>query len=281
MAKPMPWRRRSTVAEAGDTDLGSDLPRTTARADDDEPPSTATGARRRVADATPLLLLRAAHAKQGLLTAAGLAAAAAISGRPAREVGVVLATVLVGQTILGWHNDLVDRERDRRHDLPGKPIAQGLLDPGTAWFALLCAVLLVVPLSVATGVTAGLCYLASLALGMLGKLVLRRGLLSWLPWAASFALYPAYLSYGGWGGADTGSAPEPVMVVLAAFLGIGVHLLVSLWGLVPDNADGWRTLPLRLGLRLGASRLLVVTTVYLLLVVGALGVVGTQVGLAR
>ncbi|WP_166391039.1 UbiA family prenyltransferase [Nocardioides ochotonae] len=280
MAKPMPWRRRSTVAEAGDTDLGTDLPHTAAHPDDDEPPGTAPG-RRRVADATPLLLLRAAHAKQGVLTAVGLAAAAAISGRPAREAGVVLATVLVGQTILGWHNDLVDRERDRRHDLPGKPIAQGLLDPGTAWFALLCAVLLVVPLSVATGVTAGLCYLVSLAIGMLGNLVLRRGLLSWLPWAASYALYPAYLSYGGWGGADTGSAPEPVMVVLAAFLGIGVHLLVSLWGLVPDNADGWRSLPLRLGLRLGASRLLTVATVYLLLVLGALGVVGIQVGLAR
>ena len=58
----------------------------------------------------------------------------------------MLATVLVGQTILGWHNDLVDRNRDARHQTPGKPIAEGKLDPGTAWFALACAVLLVVPL---------------------------------------------------------------------------------------------------------------------------------------
>ncbi|MQW76165.1 hypothetical protein GHK92_09785 [Nocardioides sp. dk4132] len=279
MAKPMPWQRRRTATEARETDPGPAPSHPTAPVAADEPP--AAPQRRRVADATPLLLLRAAHAKQGVLTAAGLAAAAGISGRPGREVGVVFATVLVGQTILGWHNDLVDRDRDRRHDRPGKPVAQGLLDPGTVWFALLCAVLLVVPLSVATGVRAGLFYLASLAVGMLANLVLRRGLLSWLPWALSYALYPAYLSYGGWGGADTGSAPEPVMVVLAAFLGIGVHLLVSLWGLVPDNADGWRTLPLRLGLRLGASRLLSVTSAYLLLVLVALAVVGAQVGLAR
>ncbi|NPC97356.1 UbiA family prenyltransferase [Nocardioides sp. zg-DK7169] len=281
MAKPMPWRRRTTVVEAGDTGPAPVPPAFPFPVDPPAPEGPTQPRRRRVADAVPLLLLRAAHGKQALLTAAGVALAAAVAGRPGREVGVVFATVLVGQCILGWHNDLVDRDRDRRHDLPGKPIAQGLLDPGTAWFALLCAVLLVVPLSVATGVTAGLCYLASLAIGMVGNLALRRGLLSWLPWAASFALYPAYLSYGGWGGADTGSAPEPVMVVLAAFLGIGVHVLRAVWGLVPDNADGWRSLPLRLGLRLGASRLLTVTTIYLLLVLGGLCVAGVQVGLSR
>ena len=41
----------------------------------------------------------------------------------AREAGVVLLTVLVGQTILGWHNDIVDRQRDQAHGLTGKPLA--------------------------------------------------------------------------------------------------------------------------------------------------------------
>ena len=35
--------------------------------------------------------------------------------------------------------------------------------------------------------------------------------------------------------------------MLAALLGIGVHLLTALWGLVPDNEDGWTYLPLKLG----------------------------------
>lgn len=229
----------------------------------------------------PVLLLRAAHPRQALLTAVGVAAVAALADRPTREVLVVLATVLVGQTVLGWHNDLVDRERDRRHDLPGKPIAQGRLDPGTVWFSLICAVLLLVPLSISTGVTAGCFYLASVAIGAVGNVVLRTGVLSWLPWAASYALLPAYLSYGGWGGEALGAPPQPLVVGLAALLGIGVHVLRALWGLVPDHADGWTYLPLRLGLRLGASRLLLLTSVYLGLVLVGLAVAGTYVGLSR
>jgi 4-hydroxybenzoate polyprenyltransferase len=234
-----------------------------------------------IRDAWPLLLLRAAHPKQAVLTALAVAGAAAVVGRPGREVLVVLATVLVGQTILGWHNDLVDRTRDARHQVPGKPIAEGRLDPGTAWFALACAVLLVVPLSIATGVTAGSYYLLSLATGMLGNVVLRRGLLSWLPWVVSFALYPAYLSYGGWGGTAEGSTPEVAMTVLAGLLGLGVHVLRSIWGLVADNEDGWTYLPLKLGLRLGATKLLALATAYLVLIVGLMGVVGSSVGLAQ
>lgn len=229
----------------------------------------------------PLLLIRAAHPRQALLTAFGVAAAAALAGRPTREVLVVLATVLVGQVVLGWHNDLVDRERDRRHDLPGKPLAQGRLDPGTVWFTLICGLLLVVPLSVATGVTAGCLYLGSLVLGLIGNLALRQGFFSWVPWAASYALYPAYLSYGGWGGEALGDAPEPVIVLLAALLGVGVHFLRALWGLVPDHADGWTYLPLRLGVRIGASRLLLVVSAYLALVVVGLAVAGTYVGLSQ
>ena len=86
--------------------------------------------------------------------------------------------------------------------------------------------------------------------------MLRRGLLSWLPWAASYALYPAFLSYGGWGGAGDRRPAEPALVVLAALLGVGVHVLCALPGLVADNEDGYRHLPLRLALRIGATRLL-------------------------
>jgi 4-hydroxybenzoate polyprenyltransferase len=226
-------------------------------------------------------MLRAAHPRQALITAAGLAAAAALDGRAPREIGLVAATVLVGQAVLGWHNDLVDRERDRRHDLPRKPLAQGALEPGTVWFALLCALLLVVPLSVTNGVTAGSAYLISLVLGLLANVALRRTWLSWLPWAAAYALYPAFLSYGGWGGDYTGEPPEISITVLAALLGVGVHFLRALPGLVPDNEDGWRSLPLRVALRTGATRLLVISIVWTVLVLAALLVTGRLVGLAQ
>jgi hypothetical protein len=231
---------------------------------------------------TPVLLVRAAHPRQALLTALGMAVAAALAGRSSRELLLILVTVLVGQVILGWFNELVDRRRDARHRVPGKPLADGRLDPGTVWFCLALAVFLVVPLSVANGLYAGIAYLASLAIGLAGQWVwLRKGFFSWVPWAAAFALYPAFLSYGGWGGQERGAAPELLITALAALLGIGVHLLNALWGLVPDNEDGWTYLPLKLGLRIGASRLLWVATTYTVLVLVALAFAGTNVGLSQ
>jgi len=236
----------------------------------------------RLRDLTPLLLVRAAHPRQAVLTAVGLTVAAALAGRPSRELLLVLGTVLVGQVVLGWFNDLVDRGRDARHRRTGKPLADGRLDPGTLWFCLALAVFLVVPLSVANGLYAGIAYLSSLAVGLLGQWVwLRKGFFSWLPWAAAYGLYPAFLSYGGWGGQERGAPPELLVTALAALLGIGVHFLTALWGLVPDNEDRWTYLPLRLGLKIGASRLLWVAGTYTVLVLVALAFAGTYVGLAQ
>ena len=89
----------------------------------------------------PVLLLRACHPRQAVLTAAGMAVAAAVSGRAAREVGLVLATVLVGQAVLGWDNDLVDEKADRAAQRTDKPLATGALERGTVGFVLACAVL--------------------------------------------------------------------------------------------------------------------------------------------
>lgn len=226
-------------------------------------------------------LARATHPRFVIGTAAGLALVAILAGRPAREVLVVLATVVVGQSLLGWHNDLVDRERDRELAIAGKPLAEGRLEPGTVWFAVACAALLLVPLGVTNGLTAGSAYLLSILIGVLGNVVLRQGALSWVTWALSYALLPAFVTYGGFGGQAEGDPPRVIVTVLAALLGVGVHVLTSLWGLVPDDAAGWRTLPLRLGRRLGSTGLLRVVAIYLALVGVALVVVSATGGLSR
>ncbi|MFW6870090.1 UbiA family prenyltransferase [Nocardioides sp. CPCC 206347] len=236
---------------------------------------------RNPAEVVPLQLLQAAHAKQAIGTAVAMGLVAAIAGRPAREAGVVLLAVLVGQTILGWHNDIVDRQRDKSHGLKGKPLAMGRLQPETVWYAIVVATLLLVPLSITTGIRAGCLYLAAVAVGMLGNIVLRTGFFSWWSWAASFALLPAYLSYGGWGGQAVGSAPETSIVVLSALLGIGIHFLRAVWGLVADHEDGWTYLPLKLGLKLGATRLLALATLYTAVITILLVVMGAKVGLSR
>ncbi|MEV4999677.1 UbiA family prenyltransferase [Nocardioides sp. LML1-1-1.1] len=260
--------------ETDDDELDDDL--------DDVPPALPAATRKGFLDGSVAVqLLQAAHAKQAITTALAMALAAAVAGRAARETAVVLVTVLVGQTILGWHNDIVDRQRDKAHGLTGKPVAMGRLSTDTLWYAVLVAALLLVPLAITTGIKAGCLYLASVAVGLLGNVVLRTGLLSWWSWAVSFALLPAYLSFGGWGGQAEGNPPETSIVVLAALLGVGVHFTRAVWGLVADHEDGWTYLPLKLGLKLGATRLLALSTLYTVVIVVLLAVMGAKVGLSR
>ena len=71
------------------------------------------------------------------------------------------------------------------------------------------------------------------------------------------------------------------MTVLAAALGVCVHFLRALPGLVPDNRNGVRHLPLRVALRIGAPRLMYLAIAVTALVVAGLVVAGTQVGLTQ
>lgn len=227
---------------------------------------------------TPSLLLRAAHPRQALVTAAVLAAAAAVAGRPLREVALVAVTVLVGQSILGWADDLSDRARDTRRR-PDKPLAGDRLEPGTVWFALTCAVLLVVPLAVAHGRRAGATYLVLLVVSAAGDRLLHARALSFLPWTVSCALYPAFLAYGGWGGIGTTTPPTVPMVALAAALGLGVHVLLALPGLVHDHEEGERSLPMLVALRTGTPRLLLLASVWTAAVAAGILIAGRTVGL--
>jgi len=251
-------------------------------AETDKQPKVRRPKRIDIAGSVPVSLIRASHPKQALLTSAVLAAAAAMAGRTTREVGLVLGTVLVGQVMLGWHNDTVDAARDRSHDRRDKPVAMGRVDPSTMWFFIACAVLLVVPLSIANGIEAGVSHLALLAVAMAANAgLLRRTRFSYLTWMASYAMFPAFLAYGGWAGEGTTTPPTILMTVLAGLLGIGVHLLTSLPGLVDDNKDGVRSFPLALALKTGAPRLLLIATLYSGAVAGGILIAGLEVGLVQ
>ena len=71
------------------------------------------------------------------------------------------------------------------------------------------------------------------------------------------------------------------MVGLAALLGVGVHVLTSLPGLVADHQQDRRHLPLRIALKIGATRLLVLAVAWTVLTVVGMLVVGNSVGLGR
>jgi 4-hydroxybenzoate polyprenyltransferase len=211
----------------------------------------------------------------------GVTIAAALTGRSGVACALVAATVLSGQLTVGWINDIVDSERDRKVGRSDKPIALGWIDPGTVSFATAVVILFLIPLSIANGTEAGIAHLLAVVSAWLYNFKFKRTVLSWLPYAVSFGLLPAFLSYGGFGGGMHGAPPTVVMTVLSALLGIGIHFLNVLPDLVEDNETGIRHLPLRIALRIGAPRLLWITLAYTALVAAGIVAAGLTVGVRQ
>ncbi|WP_157682924.1 UbiA family prenyltransferase [Nocardioides scoriae] len=226
-------------------------------------------------------VVSAMHPRQALAFGVAVAVLVALMGRPPREWLVSGAAVLVVQLALGLIDDLVDTEEDRQTQAPGKPLASGLVPRGNATYALAVLVLLAVPLSLQNGLVAGALLLASLVVGVVHDRWLHRGLLSWVGWAATFALLAGFVSFGGWGREAEGTAPVTSFVVLVAVLGVLVHVLVALPDLVTDHRGTVRHLPLRIALRTGTPRLLLATAALTALVLAGCAYVALTAGIAR
>lgn len=226
-------------------------------------------------------LIRCAHPKQALFLAVTIGVLAAVDGRPAREVLLTTAAVLAVQLSLGIDNDLADSQHDYRAQTPGKPIAAARVESDTATYWMLVLILLAVPLARYSGWTAAAALLITLPIGWLHNHLLHRTAFSFLGWTATFALFPAFLAYGGWGGGTHGDAPTWAMTAAAALTGLCCHLTTSINDLVDDNKSGARGLPLRLALRIGAPRLLLATLALSALAVAGLVVAGLTVGLRQ
>jgi 4-hydroxybenzoate polyprenyltransferase len=157
----------------------------------------------------------------------------------------------------------------------------GWVEPGTVNFATACAVLLVIPLSIANGTEAGIAHLVAVVSAWLYNFWFKRTVLSWVPYAVSFGLLPAFLAYGGLGGGMHGAPPTVVMTVLGSLLGIGIHFLNVLPDLVEDNETGVRHLPLRIATKIGAPRLLWISMTYTALIGAAILIAALTVGLRQ
>ncbi len=225
-------------------------------------------------------LVRAAHPRQALSFAVVVGLLVALMGRPAREVVAAALAVLVAQMAMGLVNDLFDAEIDRRSGAEGKPIASGSLPAGNAGFAVAVLLLLLLPLALQNGIAAGMVLLSTLLVGFVHNRWLHRTALSWLGWSATFALLAYFVTLGGWGREADGSAPLTSFALLCAALGLVVHFLTSLPDLVVDNEAQVRSLPLRVALRTGAPRLLVITLVATAAVLTALVVTALSNGIA-
>lgn len=224
--------------------------------------------------------LRAVHPRQAVAFAVAVGLLVALMGRPFREVVSAALAVLVAQLIMGLVNDLLDVDVDRRSGAENKPVAEGIIPTGNASFATAVLLLLVLPLSLQNGTAAGVFLLSSLAVGYVHNRWLHRTALSWVGWSATFALLTYFVTLGGWGREADGSAPITSFMLLCAALGFLVHFLTSLPDLVVDNTAGVRHLPLRVALRTGAPRLLVLTIVATVVVLALLVYTALTAGIA-
>ncbi|MEY9968092.1 4-hydroxybenzoate polyprenyltransferase [Streptacidiphilus sp. MAP12-16] len=218
-----------------------------------------------------LALLRAAHPAPTVAVTALITALAAASGRDPRGCLLVALAVLTGQLSVGWSNDRIDVERDTAAHRRDKPLVTGAVPTRTVAVAAGCAVILCVPLSLASGLLAGAAHLIGVAAAWCYNLGVKRTLLSWLPYAVAFGLLPAFVTLG-----LPGHPWPPVWLVSAgALLGVGAHLTNVLPDIDADLAAGVRGLPQRLGRR-GARALaaLVLPAASVVLVLGPAGAPG-------
>ena len=224
-------------------------------------------------------LIRATHPRQALAIAVVVGLLVGLSrDNAARDIAIAVAAVLVAQLIMGLVNDLLDVDVDKASGSEDKPIAMGIVPAGNASFAVAVLLLLVIPLSLQNGTSAGLFLLATLAVGYVHNRWLHRTVLSWVGWAATFTMLAWFVTLGGWGHGADGSAPYTWFAVLCGLLGICVHFLTSLPDLVVDNQAGTKNLPLRVALRTGAPRLMVVAIIATVVVLAAIVVTTAQAG---
>ncbi|MBE7163219.1 MAG: hypothetical protein INR72_18430, partial [Williamsia herbipolensis] len=80
---------------------------------------------------------------------------AARVGLPPRTLALVVAGVLTGQLSIGWHNDLLDADRDRAAGRTDKPAAAGDVGRPVLRVATASALLATIGCSVLLGVPAG------------------------------------------------------------------------------------------------------------------------------
>ncbi|MFC7877288.1 UbiA family prenyltransferase [Isoptericola sp. NPDC057391] len=192
---------------------------------------------------------------RGLLLATHPAPAAVVTGLalvfavgvdlPAGRALLVTAAVAAGQLSVGWSNDWLDAARDRSVGRADKPTVTGAVAPRSLRSAALTALAACVVLSFATGLVPGVLHVAAVGSAWSYNARLKSTPLSWLPYAVSFGLLPAFVVAA----AGDGRAVAGWTVGAAALLGVGAHLANVLPDLEDDAATGVRGLPHRLGRR--------------------------------
>lgn len=187
-------------------------------------------------------LLRCSHPEPVLAVTAASAVLALSTGRGWGTLAVV-AAVLPGQLFVGWTNDLLDVEQDRRAGRQDKPLATGEISPTVVRRAIAVALVLAILGSLLNGLAAAVLHLLAVAAATSYNRGVKATVWSVLPYAFAFGSLPSFISLG-----LPHSHLAPAWATLAAAsLGAGAHFTQALSDIETDNAQGVGGLPARIG----------------------------------
>jgi len=190
-----------------------------------------------------LALIRASHPEPGAAVTLAATLLAVSVGHDWRRTLVVATTVGASQLAIGWHNDLLDAERDATVGRADKPVATGAVSRRAVGVAAAVAAAATVVISLLAGLPAALAATGALASALLYNRPLKSTPFSVVPYVVSFALLPSFVVL-----ALPGQPAPPVwMVAAGGLLGGGAHFANVLPDLDDDARTGVRGLPHRLG----------------------------------
>jgi 4-hydroxybenzoate polyprenyltransferase len=179
---------------------------------------------------------------------------AAAAGRDAAGLAVMAAATLTGQLSVGWCNDAYDADRDRRAGRATKPTVRGDVAAATLWRGAALALAATVALSyLAAGPVGGTAHVIAVLSAWSYNLRLKTTVLSAVPYAVSFGLVPAFVTYG----LTPPAAPAPWLTATCALLGVGAHLANAIPDLESDEQVDAGGLVAALGARRSAALALV------------------------
>jgi len=199
------------------------------------------------------------------------ALAAALGWHGAALVGLA-AAVLLGQLSIGWSNDAHDAAADVRALRRDKPVVAGTVRAPHLWWAAGIAAALSVVLSLAAaGWIGGMWHVAAVAMAWWYNVQLSRTVMSWVPYAVSFACLAPFLTLG-----LNGTWPAVWLPVVLALMGTAAHLANAGRDLERDRSIALSGA----AVRLGAARTSAATWVLLGIATLVLAAVLVRVSLA-
>ena len=208
-------------------------------------------------------LAQACHQGPTLAVTTVVAALSAAAGREAAGVALMAAATFAGQLSVGWCNDANDADRDLRAGRDEKPTVRGDVTAAVLWRGAALALAATVVLSyLAAGPVGGSAHVLAVASAWTYNLELKTTVLSPLPYAVSFGLVPAFVTYG----LTPPSPPAAWLVATCALLGVGAHLANAIPDVESDERVGAGGLVTAIGVRAAAvtSLACLVTAVALL-----------------